>query len=173
MSQASTFDENLSSCNDSVPFSSSSPATKPHALNLSRPPAQSEMLAFPMHMPPVTSQMQKSSSRNDRSGRKIMRSKILIALAVALLTGLAAAQEGRSEISLQGTGFFTKDATGNGNLQRGSDTGGFLVGYRYHFNRWLAAESVYGYDRNTQQFSAPSSVSRVQSNIHQATGDSW
>lgn len=99
-----------------------------------------------------------------------MRSKILIALVTTLLTTFAAAQESRSEISLQGTGFFTKDATGNGNLQRGSETGGFLVGYRYHFNRWLAAETVYGYDRNTQQFFTPASVSRIQSNVHQATG---
>ena len=99
-----------------------------------------------------------------------MRSNIFVALGIALLTTIAAAQESRSEISLQGTGFFTKDATGNGNLQRGSNTGGFLVGYRYHFNRWIAAETVYGYDRNTQQFFAPSSVARIQSNVHQATG---
>ena len=99
-----------------------------------------------------------------------MRSKIFIAVGIALLTTIAAAQESRSEISLQGTGFFTKDATGNGNLQRGSNTGGFLVGYRYHFNRWIAAETAYGYDRNTQQFFAPSSVTRIQSNVHQATG---
>ena len=99
-----------------------------------------------------------------------MRSNIFVALGIALLTTIAAAQESRSEISLQGTGFFTKDATGNGNLQRGSNTGGFLVGYRHHLNRWIAAETVYGYDRNTQQFFAPSSVARIQSNVHQATG---
>jgi opacity protein-like surface antigen len=80
------------------------------------------------------------------------------------------AQESRSEISLQGTGFFTKDSSGNGTLQRGTETGGFLVGYRYHFNRWLAAEAVYGYDRNTQQYFAPAGFSRVQANVHQATG---
>jgi len=44
---------------------------------------------------------------------KIMRSKFLIALGIALLSTFAATQENRSEISLQGTGFFTKDATGN------------------------------------------------------------
>jgi opacity protein-like surface antigen len=100
-----------------------------------------------------------------------MRSKIFIGLFVALLLSTyVAAQESRSEISLQGTGFFTKDASGNGNLQRGTDTGGILVGYRYHFNRWLAAETVYGYDRNTQQFLTPAGFSRVQANVHQATG---
>jgi opacity protein-like surface antigen len=100
-----------------------------------------------------------------------MRSKIFIGLFMALLLSTyVAAQESRSEISLQGTGFFTKDASGNGNLQRGTDTGGILVGYRYHFNRWIAAETVYGYDRNTQQFFTPAGFSRVQANVHQATG---
>lgn len=72
--------------------------------------------------------------------------KILTALGIALLTTFAAAQESRSEISLQGTGFFTKDATGNGNLRRGTETAGLLIGYGYHFNRWLGAETAYGFD---------------------------
>lgn len=100
-----------------------------------------------------------------------MRSRaIIIAVGLTLaLSTLVAAQEVRSEISLQGTGFFTKDATGRGTLQRGTETGGFLAGYRYHFNRWLAAEAAYGYDRNTQQFFSPTGLSRIEANIHQAT----
>jgi opacity protein-like surface antigen len=97
------------------------------------------------------------------------RAVISVGAILALATGVAA-QESRSEISLQGTGFFTKDASGNGTQQRTTDTGGFLVGYRYHLNRWLAAEAVYGYDRNTSEFFGSSSVSRVQANVHQATG---
>ncbi len=97
--------------------------------------------------------------------------KTIITLGVVLLAAVAVvAQESRSEISLQGAGFFTKDSSGNGTLQRGTETGGFLVGYRYHFNRWLAAEAVYGYDRNSQQYFAPAGFSRVQANVHQATG---
>jgi opacity protein-like surface antigen len=95
---------------------------------------------------------------------------IMIAPAILLLSAGAAAQEARSEISLQGTGLFTKDATGNGMTQRGTENGGFLVGYRYHFNRWLAAEGVYGYGRNTQEYFAPAGLSRIQADIHQATG---
>ena len=75
------------------------------------------------------------------------------AVIVGLLTLVsinALAQESRSEISIQGTGFFTKDTDGNGIRQHATDTGGFLVGYRYNFNRWLAAEANYGYERNTQ-----------------------
>jgi opacity protein-like surface antigen len=98
------------------------------------------------------------------------RTASIIAGVVLLLSVGAIAQEIRSEVSLQGTGFFTKETTGQGTTQRGSETGGFLIGYRYHFNRWLAAESVYGYGRNSQQYFNSTGFSRVQANVHQATG---
>jgi outer membrane immunogenic protein len=106
-----------------------------------------------------------------------MRFKNFIRLAVATAVGVAAlqavtavAQESRSEISLQGTGFFTKDSGGNGVQNHVTNTGGFLVGYRYNINRWLAAEANYGYDRNTQSYFG-SGLGRVQSSVHQATGE--
>jgi outer membrane immunogenic protein len=88
---------------------------------------------------------------------------------LALVSITAVAQENRSEISIQGTGFFTKDTAGNGVFQHADDTGGFLLGYRYNFNRWLAAEANYGYDRNTQ-FYFGGAPARVQADIHQITG---
>jgi outer membrane immunogenic protein len=106
-----------------------------------------------------------------------MRFRNLIKLAVATTVGLvglqsvtAVAQETRSEISLQGTGFFTKDSDGNGVQNHVTNTGGFLVGYRYNVNRWLAGEANYGYDRNTQIY-FDSGLGRVQSDVHQVTGD--
>src|SRR5215469_4801653 len=61
----------------------------------------------------------------------------LIKLAVATTMGIAAfqpisavAQETRSEISIQGTGFFTKDSDGNGVRNHVTNTGGFLISYR-------------------------------------------
>src|SRR5215469_8289342 len=99
-----------------------------------------------------------------------MRRILVMIVAVFILAAGAVAQEGRSEISLQGTGFFTKDSTGQGTTQRATETGGFLIGYRYHFNRWLAAETVYGYDRNSQEYFGSAGPSRVQANVHQATG---
>jgi outer membrane immunogenic protein len=95
-----------------------------------------------------------------------------IVVGVALLLSMAAAvaqQEDRSEISVLGTGFFTKDTGGNGIEQHATETGGFLLGYRYNINRWLSAEANYGYDRNTQIYFG-GAASRVQSNIHQITG---
>lgn len=91
----------------------------------------------------------------------------LVALLLLSLTALA--QERRSEISLEGTGFFSKDSNGNGVGNQATETGGLLVGYRYDINHWLAAEANYGYDRNTQLYSG-SVPSRVQANIHQITG---
>ncbi len=89
-----------------------------------------------------------------------------------LLASSARAQEGfsRHEVGVQGTGIFTKDSNQNGTLQHSTDTGGFLVNYRFHFNGWLGAEASYGYDRNTQQNFTPSGNFGIESNVHQATG---
>jgi opacity protein-like surface antigen len=95
---------------------------------------------------------------------------VMIASVAILLGASAVAQESRSEISLQGTGFFTKNTSGQGTTQHATDAGGFLVGYRYHFNRWLAGEGVYGYGRNSQEYFGASGLSRIQANVHQATG---
>ena len=71
---------------------------------------------------------------------------------------------------MHGTGFFTKDSTGQGTTQRGTETGGVLIGYRYNFNRWLSAETGYGYDRNSQESFGAAGLSRIQANVYQATG---
>lgn len=93
--------------------------------------------------------------------------------AVLLLSSSARAQEDgfmRHEFAVQGTGFFTKDSQQNGTLEHSTNTGGFLVNYRFHINGWLAAEASYGYDRNTQQSFTPGGNFGIQTNVHQATG---
>src|SRR5437016_10478177 len=99
------------------------------------------------------------------------RTAIMLAGFVVLLTLGATAQESRSGISLQGTGFFTRDTSGQGISRSTSDTGGFSVGYRYHINRWLAAEGNYGFNRNTQKYFGGFGESRVQANVNAVTGD--
>jgi outer membrane immunogenic protein len=98
------------------------------------------------------------------------RAFVFVASTVLLLALAAAAQESRSEISLQGTGFFTSGTSGNGTTYSATEAGGFLAGYRYHLNRWLSAEAVYGMDRNTQKYLLNSGDFRIQSNVHQVTG---
>jgi opacity protein-like surface antigen len=106
------------------------------------------------------------------SARKIVVSTALAAV-LFFASGAFAQEEAplsHHEISAQGTGFFTKDSQSNGTSQHSTDTGGFLIGYRYHFNRWLAAEANYGYDRNTQQNLTSGNSFNLQTNVHQATG---
>ena len=117
-----------------------------------------------------------------------MKSRILAGAVfgmVLLFTSTARADEGsKQEASVQGIGFFTKNSTGNGLRQTSSNGGGFLLGYRYHFNRWLAADLSYGRVRNTERTfgtfpSLPvvlgpgprviTTTSSVQANIHEAT----
>lgn len=99
-----------------------------------------------------------------------IKAALLVVGVLALTSVSATAQEFiRSEVSIEGTGFFTHDSSGNGVLDRATNTGGLLVGYRYNFNRWLAAEANYGYDRNTQTYFG-NALARVQSDIHQFTG---
>jgi outer membrane immunogenic protein len=73
------------------------------------------------------------------------------------------------EIGVQGTGFFTKDSSSNVLNQHTTNSGGFLVSYRYHFNRWLGADVSYGWNRDTQQNISSTGSLNVQSNVHQAT----
>jgi len=98
--------------------------------------------------------------------------KVVVAtiLGVLMCASGAIAQEGRwQEISVQGTvsyeGFERKwDQPARDRHWR------ILLSYRYHFNRWLAADASYGYARNTQQNFTSSSQFGVQANVHQATG---
>ena len=101
----------------------------------------------------------------------VMQRTAIISLTVVFLLSVgASAQEKRSEVSVQGTGIFTKDVNGQGVSQHGTQTGGVLGGYRYHINSWLSAEAVYGWNRNSQLFTTTGGVARVRSDMHQATG---
>src|SRR5258708_12396855 len=105
-------------------------------------------------------------------GNENMKRSLLVALAsVLLLTIAAVSQESRSQISVQGTGFFTKDSNGDGVSRATTQTGGLQLEYRYRINRWFSAEGNYGFDRNTQRFFSSDGLSRVQSNVHAVTGD--
>jgi len=98
------------------------------------------------------------------------RRAVLLVAMVLLFNGASFAQDQRSEVSVQGTGFFTKDSDGRGLVQRGTQTGGVLAGFRYHFSRWFAAEANYGYARDTQKYFSSGTSTRIQVNFHEVTG---
>lgn len=83
--------------------------------------------------------------------------------------GARAQERSTQEIGVQGTGFFTKDSSSNVLNQHTTNSGGFLVSYRYHFNRWFAADVSYGWNRDTQQNISSTGSLNVQSNVHQTT----
>jgi opacity protein-like surface antigen len=118
-----------------------------------------------------TSRLESQAHIQERRIHILRRTAILLASFVMFLTLGVTAQENRSDISLQGTGFFTRDTSDRGVSRTTSDTGGFLVGYRYHINRWFSAEGNYGFDRNTQRYFGSFGESRVQSDVHTVTGD--
>jgi outer membrane immunogenic protein len=83
-----------------------------------------------------------------------MKSRLLtgVVFGMLLFTSVARADEdSKQEVHAQGIGFYTKTSTSTGRRQGATDAGGFLVGYRYHFNRWLAADASYGRVRDTQR----------------------
>jgi len=103
--------------------------------------------------------------------RGTMRGATISLGSVVLLATMGAmGQENRSEISLQGTGFFTQSSSGSGTAYSTTETAGLLSTYRYHLNHWISAEGAYGYDLNSQKYLLSSSAFRIQSGIHQATG---
>ena len=92
-----------------------------------------------------------------------------LAATLLMLSMSALAQEERNQISIQGTGFFTKNTDGNGVHNTTTESGGLLLGYRHHMFGRFSAEANYGWSRNTQEFNG-AAVGRVQSDIHQITG---
>ena len=101
-----------------------------------------------------------------------MRLRFLASFVLMSLIGIAATgQELRNEVSVQGTGFFTKDSTGNGINRTATNSGGVLAGYRFRINHWFSAEGNYGWNRNSQMYFAGGGTSRVQANVHAITAD--
>lgn len=101
-----------------------------------------------------------------------MKRSFYVVVAFVFLSAITAlSQEVRNEVSVQATGFFTKDSNGQGTSQKTTESGGVLAGYRYRINRWFSAEANYGYNRNTQQYFNNGGASQIQADVHSVTGD--
>jgi outer membrane immunogenic protein len=94
---------------------------------------------------------------------------LLVAISFSATTGFAQV-ESPSRISIQGTGLFTRSLNDQIPSNEASKSGGFLVGYSYQFNKWIAAEGNYGYSRNSQNFVTLGGPSAVQTDLHEAIG---
>ena len=100
----------------------------------------------------------------------MIRTAVITCGVVLVSLSGAFAQESRSEVSLQGTGFFTSSTSSEASNYSATQTGGFLGTYRYHLNHFVSVEGAYGFDRNSQIYGVTSEVFRIESGIHQFTG---
>jgi opacity protein-like surface antigen len=95
--------------------------------------------------------------------------RLIVGLTALLVIGSSVwAQEAKHEVTVQGSGFFTKDTTGDGVTNKPTYSGGFMAGYRFNLNRRLAFEGDYDYFRNVQRFSG--NVQPIKTNVHAVTG---
>ena len=101
------------------------------------------------------------------------RSTVLTAVAfISLFITSGFAQDYKSEFSVQGTWNIPKNSDSIDIPHHATESGGFLIGYRYHLNPWFAVQGDYGYTRNTQRYFDPIfGETDIQANMHQLTGE--
>ena len=80
------------------------------------------------------------------------------------------AQEVKSELTVQGSGFFQKQTTNHGITNTPTNSGGVMTGYRLNLKNWLAVEGDYDYFRNHETFVSSSGTAFIPTNVHAATG---
>jgi opacity protein-like surface antigen len=98
--------------------------------------------------------------------------RLILSVAVALTVCLASwAEEAQQEVTVQGSGIFNKETTGNGITNKPTNSGGFVVGYRHNFNRLLAVEADSDYFRPSQKYNTSTGGSGyVKTNTYAITG---
>jgi hypothetical protein len=99
-----------------------------------------------------------------------MRTKlVLLFLSVLSFMLPTLAQDGRSEVSLNLAGFFPKEASANGVTDHPSSAGGLLANYRFHINKWSAADANYSFTRLNQiyTYADESPTSSAKASVHE------
>ena len=99
-----------------------------------------------------------------------MRRSVLLICSIGLLCVFSLAQEERHQVTVQGSGFFTKETTTSGITNKPTYSGGLLAGYRFNINRWLAAEGDYDFFSNSQKYATSSAGFTAQTYVHAVTG---
>ena len=99
------------------------------------------------------------------------RSSVLSAVAVIFLfIACSFAQDTRSSFSVQGTVNLPQNQDNIDIPHHATDSGGFMLGYRYNFKPWFAVQGDYGYTRDTQRYFDPVfGETDIQSGIHELT----
>jgi outer membrane immunogenic protein len=99
----------------------------------------------------------------------------IVATFVLIAEPAMAQEDLRSQVNIQVTGLIPKDSNAtdsNGDpiTSHSNNSAGFLAGYTFHLNRWVALEGDYGFNRNTTTYSGSFGTSGIEANVHQMTG---
>ncbi len=97
-----------------------------------------------------------------------------VVIAVVLLFCLCAsvfAQEGKHEVSIQGSGFFGKESTNAGMTQKSTQSGGLVASYRYNLSKSFSVEATYDYFSNSQKYIKSTAFSQLQTNVNAVSGN--
>lgn len=93
-----------------------------------------------------------------------------LCLVFAFCSFVAAQEEMKREVTVQGSGFFTKQSTGLGVTHNPTNSGGLMVGYRYSLSKWLGVEGDYDYFSNAQKYLSSGNLTVVKTNVQAITG---
>ena len=99
--------------------------------------------------------------------KKVFLSFSAVVAAVMVPAMVFAQVEQPSQITIQGTGLFTKSSTSESVSHDATMSGGVLVGYSYQFKPRLGVEVNYGYTLNTQHYDSLTSRTSVETDVHE------
>jgi opacity protein-like surface antigen len=100
----------------------------------------------------------------------VKRSLLFFSVLIILSLSCWAQEEPRHQLTLQGSGFLGKTTTSSGVQSEPTNSGGFLAGYRFNINNWIAAEVDYDFFSNSQRYATSSGNFRKQTYTHGITG---
>jgi outer membrane immunogenic protein len=98
------------------------------------------------------------------------RSLLFVSVLLVLSLSCWAQEEARHQITLQGSGFLGKTTSSSGIQNEATNSGGFLAGYRFYVNKWIAGEADYDFFNNSQKYATLSGNLRTQTYTHGVTG---
>jgi opacity protein-like surface antigen len=76
----------------------------------------------------------------------------------------------RQQVTLQGSGVFTRKVTDSGVTFKPTSSGGVLAGYRFNINHWLGVEGDFDGFRDSQKFLTSINTTALKTNVYAATG---
>jgi outer membrane immunogenic protein len=99
-----------------------------------------------------------------------MLKKAGFAAALLILTSMSIAQDHRFDVSVGVAGVFSKQSSGNNTVLTPTNSGAYLITGRYRFTARSSIELNYAHTSNSQIYSAPPLLYRINNTIGEYSG---